>query len=180
MSNNYVGLSWIISVLSVICVVIQKNNVDRLSDVLRHNSEATRTLSQYVVDSFQTEKVMDEYQAIDICEAFLTDSALVVYLPFSLCRACFSSLVFSLQDHGFPFQNVIVLSENENPEIQSECLARGIRNVILNVPEFDFENILLIKKNRDGQIVSMRYNLGDDHILTLFLSSASSPYYEAN
>lgn len=178
MSNKYLGLSWIISVLSVLCVIVQKNNIERISDVLEHNNDARMTLAQYVVESFQVGRVMNEYQAIDICEAYLTDSTVVVYLPFSLCRACFSSLVFSLQDNGFPLHKVVVLSERTNLEIQSECLARGIKNVVLNVSGFDIETILITRRNRDGQMVSMRYDLGDDYILTLFLTSSSPKYHE--
>lgn len=177
MSNNITVVSWIISAIFVFCVVVQKNSINKLTELLERNIEVNQVLEHYVIDSFREETAIRDYQIVEISNAYLTDSTLVVYLPFSLCRACFSSLVFSLQDNDFPFQNVTVLSERENLEIQSECMSRGIKNNVLNVPYSDVGNIILTKRGRDGQIVSMRYNLGDGYIVQRFLSSASSNRY---
>lgn len=180
MSSKYIAVSWIITVISVFCVIIQKNNIEKITNLLEHNNDVRQTLEQYVVNSFREGMAIGEQNAVEICNAYMTDSMLVLYLPFSLCHACFSSLVLSLQDNNFPFHNVSVLSERGDIGVQSECLARGIKNVVLDVPSFDVGSIILTMRGRDGQIVSMRYNLGDDYILNMFLSTASSKFYGTN
>ena len=179
MSHKYIIVSWIISAISVFCVVIQKNNIDKITKVLEHNNDVRQTLEQYVVNSFLEGITIGEQNAVEICNAYMTDSTLVMYLPSSICRACFSSLVLSLQDNDFPFNKISVLSELCDIGVQSECLARGIKNIVINAPVFDVDNIILTMRGRNG-VVSMRYNLGDEYILSMFLSTAAFKFYEAN
>ncbi len=171
MSGKIIALSWVISAISVVCVIIQQKNITNITKILEESIEVRLALENYLADSFRDGTSMGELQVIDMCSAYLTDSTLVAYLPFSLCRACFSSLVFSLQDNNFPFKNIIVLSECDNLEIQSECLSYGMRNIVLNSSFCLVENIIITKKGSYGQIESMRYNLGDEPVLKVFLSN---------
>lgn len=170
MSNKYIFAAWIVIALLVSCIFIQKSNFDKVTIILEQKAEVNHVLEHYVVNSFREGMIIDEYQAIDICNAYITDSTIVMFLPFSLCRACFSSLVFSLQDNNFPLQKVTVLTERDNLNIQSDCLPLGIKTIVLEIPNSAVGNIILTRKGPEGQIISMRYNLGDDYIVKLFLN----------
>jgi len=173
MSSKLSIVSWIITGAAILCVFIQHNNVVNANMVVSQGNAIRLALESYVVKSFRSGTMFDECRALDICNAHLSDSTLVMYLPNSLCRACFSSLLFSIQDNNFPFRKVIVLSENEDIEIKSECLSRGIRNIVLNYTESNIDDIIITCLDSDGQPSHIRYNIGDEYIVKMFLSYES-------
>lgn len=169
MSSKFIAVSWVISAVSVICVLIQNHSINRASEILEQNRHIRQDLEEYVVASFQGS--IDEYQIIDMCDAYINDSKMAIYLPVGLCRACFSSLVFTLQDIAFPFEDITVICDDRDIEVQSECISRGMNNILLEISDSPIKDIVIIKRGKDGRPVSMRYNLGDEYILNIFLSN---------
>ena len=77
--------------------------------------------------------------------------------------------MFAIQDNCVSFQRIKVLCEVDDYEIRSECISRDIRFGVLNYAIESATDIIIYRKSK-GIPISMRYNLGRDHILTLFLS----------
>lgn len=167
------GIYWfvlVIVIFSLSLVVVQFYNLKKLQVALNQAQRDRAELEGYISDSFNRTWRDEENMVLDLVFSILPDSCVGAYLPASLCRACFSSLVFSLQENNVEFSKLIVLSEANDYEVRSECLSRGIAFRVMNSSIDGIDDIIIARYYRSFLPLSMKYNIERDYELSLFLS----------
>lgn len=170
MLNKVYVLFFSLVAIMLATVLILRRNVNQLEVAMLGMAQKQRVMENYILSSFNESTHHDEAMILETCQPFLNDTSLVLYLPSSLCRACFSSLIFSLQDNSFPWGKVTVISEREDFEVRSECLSRDISFVIGNQHVELFSNIMLFRLYQGYLPISMEFSLNRESLLPLFLS----------
>jgi len=151
-------------------VLISRHSVNRLEEALLRDAEKERVFESYTLSSFNASALQDKVLVSELCQSYLNDSSLVAYLPSGLCRACFSSLVFSLHDHEFPEDRITIISEQEDFEVKKECFSRGIHYMVEKLPVGSIPDIMVFRLYRGFLPIAIEYNLNREPLLPLFLS----------
>jgi hypothetical protein len=141
-----------------------------LEEVVLQETQKKSVFESYILSSFNASTLQDKVLVYELCQPYLNDSSLVVYLPSGLCHACFSSLIFSLQDQKFPGDKVTIISEQEDFEVKRECLSLGIHYSVERLPVESISDILVFRSYRGFLPIAMEYDLKREPILPLFLS----------
>ena len=166
-SRNISGV--VLFVLFFLLSLFQYLGISRSKDVIAEMSNQISTLNTYVWHDFAIMTKEDEIELFDSLIGQASGAKLFIYVPDGLCRACFSSLLFSLHDNNVLENEIYVLSEVDDLEIKAECLARGI-SFFVSSKRFDSVcDILVFRLYRGYLPIMMKYALGRERILKLFL-----------
>ncbi len=157
-------------VLAVVLVVVQRYKAEQMGMALQEIIHEHGVLEQYALSTFYANEFEGRAEISEICYPLLTDTSFVLYLPPGLCRACFSSLIFSFQDRNLPGSRITVVSGREDIDVKAECFARGIRYLVDNRPVAPLSDIILFRLYQGFLPVALSYNVGREQLLTLFLS----------
>lgn len=169
MSRRGVLFSGVVLILSLILIVIQQFNIKRIATVLGDLVLKQQNEEKYIISSFDKHNLIREADVMKFCLDCARDSICVVYIPESLCRACFSSLLLAFQDNEYPFSRIMVISEKDDYEIRSECVSRGISYRTSNYSYDGLDDIFVVRYYRRVYPIAMKYNLERESILRLFL-----------
>lgn len=170
MLNRVYFLFISLAALMLATVLVLRRNVNQLEATMLSLAQKQRVMENYILSSFNESTHQDKAMILESCQPFLNDTSLVLYLPSSLCRACFSSLVFSLQDNGLPLSRVTVISEREDFEVRTECVSRDISFVVGDQNVELFSNIMLLRLYQGYLPISLEFSLNRESLLPLFLS----------
>ena len=165
---NY--LIFILLAAVLVLVLVQRHNVKQVETAMLEKSQGQRVLENYILSSFYANEFQGRAEVNDMCYPHLNDTSFVLYLPPELCRACFSSLVFSFQDRNIPGSRITVISGREDIEVKAECLARGIRYLVNDLAVAPISDIILFRLYQGFLPVALSYNVGREPLLSLFLS----------
>ena len=156
--------------VSCLLCLFQQHNVNKLKQ--RIYEKEIPTIS-YVKSSFDINGNEAGLEVIKSLVPSMSDSTICIFLPSSLCRSCFTSLLFSLQDNNVNWYNLKVVSEIDDYEIRSQCISRGIDYSVMGYAVDGVNDIIIVRKYNGFRPISMMYNYNYDSILTLFLSDES-------
>lgn len=170
MSNKLIISFSAVLCFSLVFVVIQYINVASISRDYRAAKDIISSLEDYVCNSFIVGCKEEENEAINRAVPFLTDSSFVVYLPESLCRSCFTTLLFAFQDHSVDYERIIVLCEGNDVEVKAACTARGIGYFPLGDSIDGLFDIIVTRLCYGITPLAIKYNLERDQVFALFLS----------
>lgn len=162
----------LIVILAASLVFVQQRNINKVNKAFRKIVDTVYALEDYILSSFDAYESEIGVNVINSLVPITKDTCLVLYLPSSLCRACFSSLLFDLQDYGIPWQSISVLVEKNDYEVRSECVSRGIHYMISDVKVEGVSDIIITRNYRGTIPIFMNYNLDRSYILKLFLSDS--------
>ena len=157
--------------ISLTLVLVLRHSIVQLENAMLGMKMEQRVMEDYILSSFNENNLQDKTIISDICQPYLCDTNYVVYLPKGLCRACFSSLIFSFQDKEVPGNRIIVICGEEDIQVKSECFSRGIQYVVNSQPIEAFSNIMLFRLYNGFLPIALEYNLGREQLLTLFFSN---------
>lgn len=150
--------------------MVSRHSVNQMENAMRGMAKEKHILEEYILSSFDGSNQQDRVIVSNICQPFINDTSFVVYVPIGLCRACFSSLIYSLQDIAFPVKRVTVITERDDYEVKTECISRGIQYVVSDQSVDMISSILLFRLYQGFLPISMQFSLGRETILPLFLS----------
>ena len=160
-------------VLLSIIMVWQTSITNRLRQSLEQTAASILTYKEYIAYT-------SVWCAIGGTDAFLSllfdyagSSSLVVYVPVSVCRSCFTSLMFYLQDSGFSMDEVVVLSQNNDISLKRETKSYGSTFYCDDFFDDEIADIVVFRKVKGFLPISMRYKQGYDVILSAFLDDTS-------
>lgn len=151
-------------------ILVSRRSVHQLEEAVRQEAQKESVLENYILSSFNATTLQDKALISESCQSRLNDTDVIAYLPSGLCHACFSSLLFALQDHGIPGNRVTVICEKEDYEARSECRARGINYLVESLPIESISDILVFRLYRGFLPIVMEYDLKRKSLLPLFLS----------
>lgn len=170
MSNKAYILFISLLAVTLALVLLSRHSVNQMESTMLGIDKEIHNLEDYILASFDGSNQKDKVIVSDICQPFINDTSLVIYLPIGLCRACFSSLIYSLQDMDFPNNRITVISEREDYEVKTECIARSIEYVVTDQPVEMISNIILFRLYQGFLPITMLFSLGRENILPLYLS----------
>lgn len=149
---------------------ISWHKLNQLEKAILESRREKRVFESYILSSFNTTDLHDKVIISEICQPYLNDTSLVIYLPSGLCRACFSSLIFSFQDRDLPGNRVTVISGREDFEVKAECFSRGIHYIVNDLSVESVSDVMLFRLYQGFLPIGMKYNVGRESLLSLFLS----------
>lgn len=166
-SNNTLLVAIIcVFLLAISLFVLQKRTKETLQS-FNSVQEYSETLERYLNDSFYSQSCLAEDQIAEMLFEHADTLSFLVYVPITACRACFSTLLFYLDERNDKMPNFLVVIENNDPQIVSECMVNGIKYGIIS-SNFHTDNILIMRKKEGYLPMKMKYHSGDDRILDLF------------
>lgn len=151
-------------------ILVSRRSVHQLEEAVRQEAQKESVLENYILSSFNAATLQDKALISESCLPRLNDTDVIAYLPSGLCHACFSSLLFALQDRGLPWDRITVICAEEDYDVRSECRARGINYFVESLPIESISDILVFRLYRGFLPVVMDYDLKREPLLPLFLS----------
>ena len=170
MSDKKTIITFILSIISLLAVIVMFINTLSLSDQLSTALSQNETFKEFIRDTFSSNITANDLDLLDQFSDNMTNPELVVYIPLSICRACFSSLLLNLQDVSFDWSKLLIICEKSDYEINAECVSKGIDVRVNDYVQFDeISNILVYKKIEGYKKYVMKFDIGSEAVLREFL-----------
>lgn len=158
----------------LVLVVLQRNTIHIIGKELEKKNTFISCAENYIWTSFCEENITTKSNLCSLLTDRLEEYDIAIFVPQSICRACFSSLLFQLQDNNIDFTRIIVIGTVNDTEIKSECFSRGMQFIIGDNLKSSSAQILVARKYQDFLPIVMSYAIEDAPLLNLFLSDDES------
>ena len=157
----------------IVLMLLQIVVSNRLQRSLEQSVSSSRIYEEYIAYTSINGNFEDTDDIISIMYDYAGMFSLVLYVPISVCRSCFTTLMFFLQDLGYPMEKIVVLSQNNDISLKREAQSYGCSYFNTVFTKDEIPDIIVFRKVNGYLPCSIRYKQGYDAVLSVFLDDSN-------